>query len=584
VTGGAAPLAEVSGGGSGRAAGGVVPIGGAERATRATVTALVAALTVLPAGRLLLEALAPAGRLDPALAIRVLGEASVWRAARHTLEASLLATALAVLLGGAFALLLGLTDLRGRRALGFAFVVPLLIAPQVTALAWQAALGPGSALLDLVGLAPAPGAPHPLHSPGGVALVLGLQHAPLAFLAIRAGLRGLPGELVEAARVAGARPGRVLRSVVIPLTGPAWLAGAALAFVSAVGNFGIPALLGIPAGYTVLTTLIYQRLAGFGPSVLGEVALVAMLAGILAAAGVGLHAWLAGRLDVRAVALAPPVPWRLGRSRPWVEAAAWLTLGSLVALPILSLLGASLIPAPGVALRPQSATLAHYGYVLGQHAATRRAFANSLWLAGLAALALALLAVVLAYFLEWRASRLLRLVGLLLELPYAVPGVVLAIAMILLFLRPLPLIGVTLYGTPAIILAAYLSRFLALALRPVQAGYRALDPALEEAARTSGARFGRRLRTVILPLLAPAAAAGAVLAFLTAFSELTVSALLWSSGSETLGVLVFSLEQGGDSVSAAAVAMVSVVVTLGLMGLASLALRRLPYPVLPWQG
>jgi iron(III) transport system permease protein len=113
--------------------------------------------------------------------------------------------------------------------------------------------------------------------------------------------------------------------------------------------------------------------------------------------------------------------------------------------------------------------------------------------------------------------------------------------------------------------------------------YYQIDRALEEAAQVAGASLFYRLRTVIFPLLAPAAMAGAILIFLTAFSELTVSALLWSSQNETIGVLVFAFEQAGDSNSAAAVAMVTVAVTFVLM-LAMAALgRRLPAGVLPWR-
>jgi iron(III) transport system permease protein len=131
---------------------------------------------------------------------------------------------------------------------------------------------------------------------------------------------------------------------------------------------------------------------------------------------------------------------------------------------------------------------------------------------------------------------------------------------------------------------AYLARFLTLSLRPVMSAYLQIDRALEEAARVSGAAFGFRLRTVVVPLLAPAATAGAMLVFLVAFSELTVSALLWSSGSETLGVVVWSLEQAGDSVSAAAVSVLAIAATLTVMLLASTLARRLPQGVLPWQA
>src|SRR2546427_11394937 len=124
--------------------------------------------------------------------------------------------------------------------------------------------------------------------------------------------------------------------------------------------------------------------------------------------------------------------------------------------------------------------------------------------------------------------------------------------MILCLLRPLPLLGFSLYRPIWIILAACLSRFLLLALRPVTNALQQVDPSLDEAARMSGARFARRLATVILPLVAPSAVAGGMLVFLTAFNELTVSALLWSSGAETVGVVLFSLEQAGRTVSPAA--------------------------------
>ena len=156
------------------------------------------------------------------------------------------------------------------------------------------------------------------------------------------------------------------------------------------------------------------------------------------------------------------------------------------------------------------------------------------------------------------------------------PGVVLAIAAILLFLKPLPILGVSLYNTVWIILFCYLARFLVLGLRPV---VERLSPARSHA-RGSVAdrrRAPRRggLRTIIVPLVAPTAAAGALLIFLTAFNELTVSALLWSSGSETLGVVFFSFQQGGDSTYAAALGVLTVAVSVALM-LSTLLLGRPP--------
>ena len=107
------------------------------------------------------------------------------------------------------------------------------------------------------------------------------------------------------------------RSVIVPLAMPALLAGAALAFVSSIGNFGIPAMLGIPGRYTVLTTLIYQRLQGFGPRVLGEVAALALILAALAVIGLLLRALIVRRGGFATEgASAPLEPFRLGRGAP----------------------------------------------------------------------------------------------------------------------------------------------------------------------------------------------------------------------------------------------------------------------------
>ncbi len=119
----------------------------------------------------------------------------------------------------------------------------------------------------------------------------------------------MPREMVEAARACGARQPRVMATIVLPLMTPPLVAGGALAFVSAIGNFGIPALLGIPAGYTVLPTLIYQRLASFGPGIISQVAILAVIVGVIAFAGFGLQSLM----------LAPP---RLPHHRRALAAAA----------------------------------------------------------------------------------------------------------------------------------------------------------------------------------------------------------------------------------------------------------------------
>lgn len=557
---------------------------GQEKVLTAGVVIAILLLSILPMLRLIKEIVLPGGELSSAAVSAGLASSSTWIATWHTIVVGVGGTVLAVVLGTVVALVVTLTDMRGRSPFILFYVMPLMIAPQVTALAWLQLFGPASPFLKMLGIAPPLGTRNPLYSTEGIILLLGVQYGPLVFLIVRAGLRKLPRELIEAARAGGAGPFTVLRTVVLPLMTPSIMAAAALAFVSCVGNFGIPAFLGIPANYLVLPTLIYQRLAGGGPAVLGETAFLSVLIGIIAMAGIVTQEVMSRRRDYRISSTSLPAqPYELGRWRLPVEVLLWLAVVLLLFLPLFGLLLTSLVPGYGIPLTAATATLDNYRFVLFEHEAAGRAFFNSLWLSITAAVFAVVVAIPIGYLIAWGGRRWVRLVNLSVELPYALPGVVLAIASLLLFLKPIPLTGVQLYNTVWIILYAYLARFLVLALRPTVSGYHQIDRALEEAAQVAGAGLFRRMRTIVFPLVAPAAMAGGLLIFMTALSELTVSALLWSSGAETIGVVMFSFEQGGDSSYAAAMSAITVAITFVLMLGANLFSSYLPNGVLPWR-
>ncbi|MBL4543856.1 MAG: iron ABC transporter permease [Rhodobacteraceae bacterium] len=513
---------------------------------------------------------------------------SVRRALWNSIESASLSALFATAIGTAMALLIGLTDVRAKGAVVFALLLPMMIPPHVTAIAWIQALGPSSPVLRTAGLAPPPGSPNPLYSPGGVAALLTLQHMPLVLLVVLAALRALPREMAEAARLAGAGPARLLARVILPLIGPSLVAAFALAFVSALGNFGIQALLGIPARYTTLPVLIWQRLASFGPSVLADVAVISvLLAGLALAALAG--QLIATRL-VRTPITGPPQPpmrFRLGRARPLAEGALGLWVAASLVLPLAALVGTALVRTYGLPLNAETVTLDHFAEILLRQEVTARAFLNSSLAAGLAAALLASLSVALAYFLQTGRRRMARgaatgVAGLA-DMSYAIPGLVISVAFILAFIRPLPVLGISLYNTLWIIVAAYLTAFFAIALKPVAAAYGAIDPALDDAARVSGAGFFRRMRRIFGPIVAPAAAAGAILVFLTAYNEVTVSALLWSTGNETIGTTIFNYDDGGYTTLAAAMSTVTVAATVLLMAALHVFGRRLPPGVVPWR-
>ncbi len=535
--------------------------------------------TLWPLARLFASAFQPGEDGTPlGLMVATLTSRATLRALSGTLQTSLLSVAVSTLLGVSLAFAVSLLKLRSRAALTFLILMPLIVPSQTMALAWIELFGAQSPILKPLGLAPAPGSTNPLYSIGGIALVMGIEHMPLVFIAVRAALRALPADLVEAARILGISPGRIGRGIVLPIVMPSMLAGSLIAFTAAIGNFGVPALLGIPGRVSVLTTLIYQRLNGFGPAAAGQVAILALVLAAMAAIAILLRNVVTTRI---AVPLPAGVPFVPRRAAPFVEILLWVLVLVLSLVPLAALSMTALLPAIGVAFGPDTVSLDQFRAVLDNQT-VRRAFANSLLLAAITAVISMLVAVPLAFLSMRRANPVLRFLDIVIEAPWVVPGTVVALGMILAFLKPLPIIGISIYGSMAILVIAYLARFLPLVLRPVAAAAQSADPSLDEAARVTGAGLPRRILSIFLPGILPAAAAGAILVVMTALNELTLSALLWSSGNETIGVMIFALQYEGNSTAAAAVAVLSTLLVLALAAIATLASRRLPRGTLPW--
>jgi iron(III) transport system permease protein len=546
------------------------------------VVLVVLILSVLPLARLAevgIAALLRGGAYD------LVTDPALWRSTWYTVETAVLGTMISLAIGCLFAFLLTLTDIAGRNVLSFLFVLPMMIPPQVTAIAWVQMSGPSSPLLKALHIAPPLGSPQPLYSVGGIALLYGVQHAPLVYLALRAGLMALPRDGVEAARLSGASGFRVFRDVIFPLSLPGIIAGAAIAFVSSVGNFGIPAILGIPASIFTLSTLIFTKFSTFGPRTFGDIAVLSTMIALISVAGLAVQGRTLRGRDYRVIGLS--------------GAAAILPLGrwSYVALPILSvilfvmlaapfaaLVAGALVPAYGVPLNLETASLHAFTEILFRQTVTRTAFSNSLFLAGMTSICLLVVTILAAYSLTKRRDFASRVVAGLIEIPYSLPGIIVAVSFILVFAAPLPVLHVTIYGTIWIILLAYFSAYFAVSLKPVLSAFLQLDPALEEAARLSGAGFFRRLMDIILPLIAPAAGASVILVFLIACNELTVSALLWSAGTQTLGVAIYNLDDSGSSDLASAMSVLVVCMVVVMMLLLELLGKRLPKGVVPWRS
>ena len=498
---------------------------------------------------------------------------AVW----NSLWVSVIATVISVVIGTLAAFLVMRTDIPWKTTLSLALVLPFAIPPLFAAMGWVQLAGPvglfAQAWRGLFGPGPVP---WNIYSPAGIIFVLGVSNYPLVFLTVAGALQRVDPTLEEAARTSGVGPARIMRDITLPLVKPAIYGGALLAFVSSIDNFGIPAVLGMRAQFYVLTTRIYEALtvpnmplATAMSVLLVAVALVAMLAFRRAEGGRAQYAVIGGK------SVTPNVI-RLGRARPWVLAALLVTILIVVLAPLFALILTSFMRFWGAPLTWEFLTLRHYEAVFNTPAA-RRGMVNSVVLAAGAATILVVATALISWLnlkARMRGAGTLDAIGLV---PFALPGSVIGVAMILAWSNPA--IGPALYGTIWILLAAYVMRYMAFGLQTTRATLTQIHDSMEEAAQAAGAGRLRTVRDITLPLLRPGMVAGWILIFISAFNELTVSVLIWTSGSETIGVWIFLMQDSGHTGRAAALAVLTLPVILvlyaAMRGYARLEERRL---------
>lgn len=464
--------------------------------------------------------------------------------------------AVAVPVGAALAWLIERTDVfatpKARsRALAI-FAVPVAIPPYLLGIAWLL-LGNGQS-----GLLNRAGAWLDLYGLDGMILVLSTSSYPFALLAVRSALLRADPSLEEAARVSGAGPFRVLRSVTLPLTTPALAASSGLVFMFTLAAFGVPYIFG-SGGMRVLTTRIYQFFTLGGDDMMSRAAALALVLLIVSFAGERLSQWIAKRRSSVQVSgkTARRSVVNLGRARNPLRAAMLLFALLFIVTPIVTIAWTSLAK---TFADPFTLTFDHWDAVLAR-GETLRAFGHSILLSASAGAIVAIIGLLVARIGGPLASAA--------SLPYAVPGTVLAIGWIFEFAKELRLIAfdhitfaLHLPGTLWILLVAYAVKHLAFGVRGCSAALAQIHPSLQEAARISGAAELRSFRDVILPLIAPAAVAAFLLAAMTCLSELTMSVMLFGAKTETAGTLLFELQSYSDPTQAAVVATLVVMVAI----------------------
>jgi len=194
-----------------------------------------------------------------------------------------------------------------------------------------------------------------------------------------------------------------------------------------------------------------------------------------------------------------------------------------------------------------------------------RAFSNSFFLSAMSGIIVTVIALEVAYIAIKGGIRRftgVRIMQLMVTVPYSVPGTVIALAMILAFAQPIPILNIKIYGTIWILLTAYVARFMNLGYNNISGAISQIDPSLEEVSRISGASHITTFRRIMIPLLAPSMYSSFFLVVAPTLSEITLSSLLWSVKNETIGTVVFSTQEEGKILLTASIAMILILIVI----------------------
>ena len=373
----------------------------------------------------------------------------------------------------------------------------------------------------------------------GLVTVMVLCKYPMAYVAIKSALEWYPARLVHAARLNGASPFKAWTSVQLPLCMPAYFSAAMLIFMDTVGDYGMSSTITAVYSFTTLPYTIYSAICS-SPVRFDMAGVLSLYLVVMIVIAMILQFYMMGRkrFDYLDSGTEQVVPKKVSRSASALLSAV-SGIFSLVALGIP--IGSSFIMSfsNSFSIERFAFTLDNYKNVLQPDGALLEGIRNSLSLAAVAAVVGLILGFAVAYTLTYSQFKLKRLIDMLTLVAMAVPGVVLGIGYIFVWnqkwLQPL---GLNLYGKPEILILASVASAVPLINRVLVGGMSKVPQELLVASQVQGARLGKRLKTVLLPLLHSSMVSAVLAAFGGSVFNLAITTILYPPNYSTLPVYI----------------------------------------------
>jgi iron(III) transport system permease protein len=499
----------------------------------------------------------------------VLANPNVHSALLNSFVACTGGTALALVIGLAFAWIVVRTNTPCKGLIATAGLLPLFVPPLVAAVAWAILGSPKTGLLNTMLASIGVEWRLNFYSMPGLIALFGMYYAPYVYMFTSAALRNMDPSLEEAAEISGASAVQTLLTITFPLIAPAIISSMLLSFIVMLGIYGIPAVLGTPANISVLTTYIFN-LTAWSPPLYSNAAAVAIILMVVTGLLVVLQQKvLSGRSFTTVAGKAfRPRSLNLGRWRFLTLALAIFYLIVVVVLPSLGLIVAAFRKFLFIRNVASLFDIRQYGLMhferLFANPLALRSITNTMEVAVVTALIGGTLSFAIGYTVTRSTAPGRRAVDIISTLPVAIPGLVVGVAYLWAW------IGLPggLYGTIWILALAFIARFLPDTVKALSTSLMQIHRELEEAAWICGRGTFSTIRTIVLPLARPGVIAAMTLLFILAVRELGSSLFLYSSDSMVMAVLLLDYYDGGNISITAAFSLVQMVLLAVLVGVA----------------
>ena len=495
---------------------------------------------MLPLVYLLIRAFFPAGEFSLEIFTRLYTYKMNWQALTNTLIAAGSTMVLGTIIAFPLAWLVGRTNLYGRRFFRSLFVMTYMVPPYVGAMAWLRLLNKNVGTINLIlravlNLNTTEG-PLNIYSIGGLIWVLTTFYFPYAFITISRAMEKMDPSLEEASRVSGGNPLVTLLRVTLPMMTPSLIAGALLVFVCAASCYGIPSIIGAPGNVHTVTTRIIDYY-GLGIQGIDDATGLAVFLIVIALAVLYISDVVIAKRQYITVSGKSTRPARVDLRKWRVPLTAAVSLFAViaVAIPFLTILLTSFKTDVGKTLWAEgNFTVNQWNALLREE--TLVCLKNSLIFGIAAATVGIIIACTTGYLMQRTTIRGRKLPDFMITLGSGTPSVVIALGLIMTMRGQF---GIDIYNTALILLVAYLIKYLMMGMRTVSAAMSQIHVSLEESSQISGAGWLRTMLHVTGPLIFPSIAAGWFLIFIPSFYELSMTTLLYSTDTKTIGFQLY---------------------------------------------